>query len=171
MTSEDRQSQIDRRFDETFAVFDERMRKEQETASQQRASRGSGEGAGASEDPAAAGEGGHTGSAQESGSGEGGHTGSGQESGSGGGGQQGSGASGDRGQTAGGGSNTPGGGGGYGGGVKGGAGPNTVPSDIPDGSDDDIVARQLREAAMKETDPELRERLWDEYRKYKKSTS
>ena len=64
----------------------------------------------------------------------------------------------------------PGGGGGYGGGAKGGGGPNTVPSDIPDGSDDDIVARQLREAAMKETDPELRERLWDEYRKYKKST-
>jgi hypothetical protein len=57
-----------------------------------------------------------------------------------------------------------------GGGAKGGSGPNTVPADIPDGSDDDIVARQLREAAMKETDPELRERLWEEYRQYKKST-
>jgi hypothetical protein len=57
-----------------------------------------------------------------------------------------------------------------GGGPKGGSGPNTVPSDIPDGRDDDIVARQLREAAMKETDPELRERLWEEYRQYKKST-
>ncbi len=43
-----------------------------------------------------------------------------------------------------------------------------VPSDIPDGSDDDIVARQIREAAMKEQDPVLREKLWDEYRKYKK---
>ena len=53
----------------------------------------------------------------------------------------------------------------------GGAGPSTVPADIPDGKDDDIVARQLREAAMKETDPELRERLWEEYRQYKKSTS
>ena len=52
----------------------------------------------------------------------------------------------------------------------GGSGPNTVPADIPDGRDDDIVARQLREAAMKETDPELRERLWEEYRQYKKST-
>jgi hypothetical protein len=62
------------------------------------------------------------------------------------------------------------GGGGYGGGVKGGSGPSAVPSDIPDGRDDDIVARQLREAAMKETDPELRERLWEEYRQYKKST-
>jgi hypothetical protein len=42
-----------------------------------------------------------------------------------------------------------------------------VPSDVGDGSDDDIVARQLREAAMKEEDPELREKLWDEYRRYK----
>ena len=33
--------------------------------------------------------------------------------------------------------------------------------------DDDIVARQLREAAEKETDPELKEKLWQEYRKYK----
>lgn len=42
-----------------------------------------------------------------------------------------------------------------------------VPADIPSGSDDDIVARQIREAAMKEKDPALREKLWDEYRKYK----
>lgn len=42
-----------------------------------------------------------------------------------------------------------------------------VPADIPDGSDDDLVARQLREAAEQETDPVLREKLWDEYRKYK----
>jgi hypothetical protein len=41
------------------------------------------------------------------------------------------------------------------------------PADIPDGSDDDVVARQIREAAMKEPDPKLRERLWEEYRKYK----
>ncbi len=31
---------------------------------------------------------------------------------------------------------------------------------------DDIVARQLREAAEKETDPELKEKLWEEYRRY-----
>jgi len=43
-----------------------------------------------------------------------------------------------------------------------------TPADIPDGSDDDVVARQLREAAEKETDPELKKKLWDEYRKYKK---
>lgn len=41
------------------------------------------------------------------------------------------------------------------------------PADIPDGTDDDVVARQLREAAMREPDPQLREKLWDEYRKYK----
>lgn len=40
------------------------------------------------------------------------------------------------------------------------------PEDIPSGRDDDVVARQLREAAMREPDPELREALWDEYRKY-----
>lgn len=34
--------------------------------------------------------------------------------------------------------------------------------------DDDIVARQLREAAEKETDPVLKEKLWKEYNDYKK---
>ena len=42
-----------------------------------------------------------------------------------------------------------------------------APEDIPAGNDDDIVARQLREAAMREADPEVREALWNEYRKYK----
>lgn len=42
-----------------------------------------------------------------------------------------------------------------------------IPDDIPDARDDDIIARQLREAAMNETDPELREKLWEEYRRYK----
>ena len=40
------------------------------------------------------------------------------------------------------------------------------PEDIPSGRDDDVVARQLREAAMSEPDPELREALWQEYRNY-----
>ena len=35
--------------------------------------------------------------------------------------------------------------------------------------DDDIVARQLREAAEKETDPVLKEKLWKEYEAYKKN--
>jgi len=42
-----------------------------------------------------------------------------------------------------------------------------VPADIPDAAGDDIVARQLREAAVTEDDPVLRDKLWNEYRKYK----
>ena len=39
-----------------------------------------------------------------------------------------------------------------------------------DGHDDDIVARQLREAAEKETDPELKAKLWKEYEEYKRES-
>ena len=45
-----------------------------------------------------------------------------------------------------------------------------VPPDVGDGSDDDVVARQIRKAAESETDPELRQKLWEEYRKYKQGT-
>ena len=54
-----------------------------------------------------------------------------------------------------------------------GDGQGQSPSDPKDGSqgklvlDDDIVARQLREAAEKEQDPQLKEKLWQEYWKYK----
>jgi len=41
-------------------------------------------------------------------------------------------------------------------------------TDRYDGSDDDIVARQLREAAEQETDPVLKEKLWQEYEAYKR---
>ena len=41
-----------------------------------------------------------------------------------------------------------------------------TPEDIPDLVSEDIVAKQLREAALAENDPELRERLWEEYRMY-----
>ena len=47
------------------------------------------------------------------------------------------------------------------------AGSNNSPGGDRLHADDDIVARQLREAAEKETDPELKEKLWQEYRKYK----
>jgi hypothetical protein len=46
-----------------------------------------------------------------------------------------------------------------------------APGNIPNGDDDDVVARQLREAAEKETSPELKAKLWEEYRKYKEGTS
>ena len=42
-----------------------------------------------------------------------------------------------------------------------------IPEDIDDGQGDDIVLRQIRDAAMKEKDPVLREKLWDEYRRIK----
>jgi hypothetical protein len=38
---------------------------------------------------------------------------------------------------------------------------------VEDGSDDDIVMRQIREAAERETDPVMKEKLWGEYRKLK----
>ena len=41
---------------------------------------------------------------------------------------------------------------------------------IPSGEDDDIVARQIREAAENETDDALRQKLWDEYIAYKQGT-
>jgi hypothetical protein len=46
-----------------------------------------------------------------------------------------------------------------------------VPADVGDGRNDDVVARQIREAAMAEEDPRIRERLWDEYRRYKRGES
>jgi hypothetical protein len=54
------------------------------------------------------------------------------------------------------------------GGGAGGEDGSRVPADVGDGKDDDVVARQLREAAMKEEDPGVREKLWQEYRDYKK---
>lgn len=52
---------------------------------------------------------------------------------------------------------------------KGGEGPASKTQRRADYGDDDIVARQLREAAENETDPELKEKLWKEYEEYKKS--
>lgn len=43
------------------------------------------------------------------------------------------------------------------------------PGNRYDPKDDDIVARQLREAAERETDPELKKKLWKEYEHYKKN--
>ena len=44
------------------------------------------------------------------------------------------------------------------------------PKNRYDPEKDDIVARQLREAAEGETDPQLRVKLWKEYEQYKKNT-
>jgi hypothetical protein len=48
-------------------------------------------------------------------------------------------------------------------------GTGAAPSTYTPSADDDIVARQLREAAERETDPELKAKLWKEYEEYKKS--
>jgi hypothetical protein len=48
--------------------------------------------------------------------------------------------------------------------------PDFKKGDVWDSSDDDVIARQLREAAETETDPLLKKQLWEEYKKYKKST-
>lgn len=42
-----------------------------------------------------------------------------------------------------------------------------TPSDIPPVDNDDALARQLRRAAETESDPEVRARLWNEYRRFK----
>jgi len=52
---------------------------------------------------------------------------------------------------------------------KGGEGTAGTDQHRKDYGDDDIVARQLREAAENETDPELKAKLWKEYEEYKKS--
>jgi len=58
---------------------------------------------------------------------------------------------------------------GQGAGGWGSGGSGAPPSSYTPSPDDDIVARQLREAAEKETDPELKAKLWKEYEEYKKS--
>jgi hypothetical protein len=150
---EDRRAAIDRRLDETFGAFDAAVRAAQEqTARERAAQQGEAGAAGGGEETGAQGDGG-----------------SGPEAGTGGsrGGLESVGAGGEQNQGEGDrGSGSQGGGTGTGGAT--GSGPRDIPPDIPDGSDDDVVARQIREAAMKETDPELRAALWEEYRKYKK---
>jgi hypothetical protein len=168
MTTGERTAQIDHELDASLGVFDGRMRQEQAVLAGQRNGRG---GAGGS----AEGQDGNGEGATGQGAGQNGDQGAGATAG----GQNGQGSGGQSNGTqgngqgqgnVGNGGDKGGGGGVGGGGARGGSGPNTVPADIPDGSDDDIVARQLREAAMQETDPELREKLWQEYRNYKKST-
>lgn len=42
-----------------------------------------------------------------------------------------------------------------------------IPDDIPQVDNDSVLEAQIRNAAMNEPDPEIREKLWNEYRKYK----
>ncbi len=42
-----------------------------------------------------------------------------------------------------------------------------IPDDIPLDDNDDVLARQIKNAALNEADPEKQKKLWNEYRKYK----
>ncbi len=42
-----------------------------------------------------------------------------------------------------------------------------LPDDIPPAGNDDIIAEQFRRAAIDETDPATKAKLWNEYRRYK----
>jgi hypothetical protein len=47
------------------------------------------------------------------------------------------------------------------------AGSGKLPEDIPSADNDSVLEAQIRQAAMNETDPETKKKLWNEYRKYK----
>jgi len=153
-TSAERTATMDAELNAGLGEFDEMLLREQERvkAAAARSERGSAGGGGSGEDGGGQGEGDR--------GAEGAQTGDGGESGdvTGSGDQPASAAAGGRPPT----------------GAAGGRGTQTGasgrPADIPDGSDDDLVARQMREAAEKETDPELKKKLWEEYRKYKRGT-
>ncbi len=42
-----------------------------------------------------------------------------------------------------------------------------IPEDIPPADNDSVLEAQIRQAAINETDPEIKAKLWDEYRRYK----
>jgi hypothetical protein len=149
--------------DESLGTFDEQIRKERERLARERDANATGD-AGAAEGGGGT-EGGEAGAA----GGGGGPEAGGVESDSGDGGQAKSEGQTDGGMKSEGGNEGQGGGGAGSTGTKG-QGPSTTPKNIPDGRDDDVIARQIREAAEKETDPELRDKLWKEYIEYKKNT-
>lgn len=147
---------LDKSLTESLGEFDDALLKEERRiADRQPRERETGGGYGAA--PGASGSGGQPGGAGQPGS-QGGGTGSQ--------GPRGSGQAGSGGSQSGQGASSSGGGAGAGTGTQTGTEQQGGMQTIEAGYDD-IVARQLREAAEKETDPELKEKLWEEYRKYK----
>jgi len=149
---------LDAELNAGLGEYDERLLREQErvkaaTPLPDEISGAGGDGQGDG-DGDGGGEGGSEGAGEDGADGEPGSDASGNDAGTAAGGQRPSGTA-SRGAGAGGGAQRSG---------------SRTPPDIPDGSDDDVVARQLREAAEKETDPELKKKLWEEYRKYKQGT-
>lgn len=143
MSEAEREAAWDQKFYSSLGEFDERLAREQAEIEKQRSAANAGHGTGGAAGEGEAGMGGSDGTPTEVGA-DGGQTGSGDAQSS---------AAGGRGQAGSGGARFP------------------APEGVPDGRDDDVVARQLREAAETEKDPELRKRLWEEYRKYKSGKS
>lgn len=152
----DRLKTLDRQFNESLAAFDEMLLKELRLIQAASAKRMKGLAEAAAEAGRQAGEKGATAEAEGSGTGATGSEkrGTGEEQAKT---SEGRGKPGD----------SAGAGRGAGGWGSGGTG--APPSSYTPSPDDDIVARQLREAAEKETDPELKAKLWKEYEEYKKS--
>lgn len=156
-TPDERRGAIDRRLDESLGTFDQEIRKEQEKNAQERDARNAaraGSGSAQTEDSESRNDGDAAGTAGTEGPRAGerrsrpGDLKSDKD-------------------TKGNGSGEGGAGGNSGG--KDQSAPGSAGNPIPDGSDDDVVARRLRKAAEAETDPELKEKLWKEYIEYKKN--
>jgi len=160
----DRLKALDRQFSESLAAFDEMLLKELRLIQAASAKRMKGLSEAAAEAGRQAGEKGGASSTEK------GSTAETAGSGTAGGGSEKGDAGTEQAKTSEG-SGKPGGGAGSGQGA-GGWGPGGTgapPGSYTSSPDDDIVARQLREAAEKETDPELKAKLWKEYEEYKKS--
>lgn len=157
-TPDERRGAIDRRLDETLGTFDKEIRKEQEKNAADRDARNAANAAGAGsgdtessdskKDGDAAGTAGTEGPNKGDRKSRAGDLKSDKDRNGNGSGDGGSGNAGGKDQGA----------------------PGSTGNPIPDGSDDDVVARRLRKAAEAETDPELKEKLWKEYVEYKKNS-
>jgi hypothetical protein len=157
---EERRAAIDRRFDDSLGSFDAQLRNEQERIAREHDARQAGGDAGHTDDAAATGE--QSSAARPANSGETATEGSDQDAAPSGG-RHGraegkSSHAGDlkseKSTNVGATSNDN-------------SGNGATAREIPDGSDDDVVARRLRRAAEQETDPELKDKLWKEYIDYK----
>ncbi|HKT74353.1 MAG TPA: hypothetical protein VJQ47_15785 [Steroidobacteraceae bacterium] len=155
-TSEERSAALDKRFDDSLAAFDAQLKNEQQKVAQERDARQSGTTGGPDADTSGSSDPSHgspgTGGAKSEDTGSRHHRGPHDED------DKRDGRPGDLKSDKAGSANA---------GAANGNGREA--REIPDGSDDDVVARRLRKAAEQETDPELKEKLWHEYVEYKKN--
>jgi hypothetical protein len=148
-TPEERRAGVDGKLDASLGTFDDQLRREQQRTAQERDARAAGRPEGAAVDEA------QHGAKQGGGRDRSGdlHSETAQNGDKAG--QKGD----EKGDKQAGGASMPNGGGGA-----------SAANALPSGVDDDIIARRLRKAAEAETDPELKEKLWKEYRDYKENT-